>query len=188
MEAKNRLKTIWSNFSSELFSTYFRLTLTKSWEAISFSGNELKKKIALERSFNSKLTHIPPAEQPSDVLEMNLQSHGNEKNVLKKRERKKQTGFFTFSGANLQHLYLGSNVKPGNGPSDQNSPEVLKMISRLNNNKIIIIRPIMMWAGISQPPVWSQRWRDNRWADSGESATRATRPCACGRWGIKGAR
>lgn len=53
----------------------------------------------------------------------------------------------------MQHLYLGSNVKRGNGPSDQNSPEVLKMISRLNKNKIIIIRPIMMCElGSVSPP------------------------------------
>lgn len=45
----------------------------------------------------------------------------------------------------------------------------------------------MMWAEICQPAVIPAMERQKkRWADSGESAARATCPCACGRWEIKG--
>lgn len=61
-----------------------------------FSCDELKN--ALERSPNSKLTHIPPAKQPSDVTEMDLQMHGNEK---EKRKKKKLFYFFQLRTCNM---------------------------------------------------------------------------------------
>lgn len=57
------------------------------------------KKNALERSLNSKLTHIPPAKQASDVRD-------DQPSVSRRRKTTTTTtkrNYLTFSAANLQH-------------------------------------------------------------------------------------